>query len=178
MKKNIFILLNLINFILTQVSVESIPKSLLLNNNLIPQEIILPEIDLEQLIEEDVLERRSGITKPYRFAKTIEVDFNMTNSGTWSILEDGSAIWQLKIRSASAYSLNLIYDIFIYDMEIGYIIWGLLQKIIKHNSISSEDMTKIYLNTFSFLQYYNNNYRPIYHLERYLYILCKVIHEL
>ena len=71
---------------------------------------------------------------------------------------------------------DLIYDIFIYDMEIGYIIWGLLQKIIKHNNISSEDMTKIYLNTFSFLQYYNNNYRPIYHLENYLYNLINSIH--
>ena len=112
MKKYIFILLSLINFILTQVSIESIPKSLLLNNNFSPQEIILPQIDLEQLIEEDILERKSSITKPYRFAKTIQVDLNMTNSGTWSILEDGSSIWQLKIKSTNAYSLNLIYDIF------------------------------------------------------------------
>ncbi|MBI64892.1 MAG: hypothetical protein CMG64_01170 [Candidatus Marinimicrobia bacterium] len=112
MKKNIFILLSLINFIFTQVSIESTPRSLLLDNNLVPEEIILPQINLEQLMEEDRLERKSGITKPYRFAKTIEVDLNMTNSGTWSILEDGSAIWQLKIRSANAYSLNLIYDIF------------------------------------------------------------------
>ena len=107
MKKNIFILLSLINFSFTQVSIESIPRSLLLDNNLVPEEIILPQINLEQLMEEDILERKSGITKPYRFAKTIEVDLNMTNSGTWSILEDGSAIWQLKIRSANAYSLNL-----------------------------------------------------------------------
>ena len=73
MKKNIFILLSLINFSFTQVSIESIPRSLLLDNNLVPEEIILPQINLEQLMEEDILERKSGITKPYRFAKTIEV---------------------------------------------------------------------------------------------------------
>ena len=72
---------------------------------------------------------------------------------------------------------DLIYDIFIYDMEIGYVIWGLIQKIVKNNNISIEKMTDIHLNTFSFLQYYNNNYRPIYHLENYLYNLINTIHE-
>ena len=71
---------------------------------------------------------------------------------------------------------DLIYDIFIYDMEIGYVIWGLIQKIVKNNNVSIEKMTDIHLNTFSFLQYYNNNYRPIYHLENYLYNLINTIH--
>ena len=37
-------------------------------------------------------------------------------------------------------------------------------------------MSNIYIETFSFLQYYNNNYRPIYHLENYLYSLINKIH--
>ena len=73
---------------------------------------------------------------------------------------------------------DLIYDIFIYDMDIGYVIWLLLSKIILNKNLSQDNLTKIYLDTFSFLQFYNNNYRPIYHLENYLYNLINKIHGL
>ena len=39
-----------------------------------------------------------------------------------------------------------------------------------------KDMTDILIKTFSFLQYYNNNYRPIYHLESYIFYLSKKVH--
>lgn len=73
---------------------------------------------------------------------------------------------------------DLIYDIFIYDMEIGYVLWLLLSKLIVNNKLSQENLTLVYLDTFSFLQFYNNNYRPIYHLENYLYNLINKIHGL
>ena len=71
---------------------------------------------------------------------------------------------------------DVIYDIFIYDMEIGQIIRLLLKTLNNNATISNETMTDIYVDTFSFLQYYNNNYRPIYHLENYLYSLINKIH--
>ena len=71
---------------------------------------------------------------------------------------------------------DVIYDIFIYDMEIGQIIRLLLKTLNNNATISNETMTDIYVDTFSFLQYYNNNYRPIYHLENYLYSLITKIH--
>ena len=61
-------------------------------------------------------------------------------------------------------------------MEIGHVIMLLLKTLNKNLTISSEIMTSIYIDTFSFLQYYNNNYRPIYHLEKYLYSLINKIH--
>ena len=73
---------------------------------------------------------------------------------------------------------DLIYDIFIYDMEIGYVLWLLLSKLILNKKLSQDNLTKVYLDTFSFLQFYNNNYRPIYHLENYLYNLINKIHGL
>ena len=72
---------------------------------------------------------------------------------------------------------DVIYDIFIYDMDIGYVIWLLLCNVTKTHKLSDKVLTNIYLETFSFLQYYNNNYRPIYHLENYLYNLINKIHE-
>ena len=63
-------------------------------------------------------------------------------------------------------------------MDVGYVIWLLLSKIISNNKLSPDNLTKTYINTFEFLQYYNNNYRPIYHLENYLYNLINKIHGL
>ena len=112
MKNYIFNLLILLNFVFAQVSIESIPKSFLSNENFIIEKIVLPEINIEQLLEEDKIEMQSTEIKPYRFAKTIHVYLDMNNSGTWTTLEDGSLVWQLKIKSKDAYSLNLIYDVF------------------------------------------------------------------
>ena len=96
----------------TQVSVESIPKSFNLEEDIVIPTRILPAFDVQNFLLEDENEMRSIDTKPYRFANPIEVDFNMDNSGVWTVLEDGSAIWQLRIESRGAFSLNIIYDIF------------------------------------------------------------------
>jgi len=71
---------------------------------------------------------------------------------------------------------DTIYDIFIYDIEIGYVIWNLLAKLDSDKKLNSDDMTYVYIETYSFLQYYNNNYRPIYHLENYLYKIINRVH--
>jgi len=73
---------------------------------------------------------------------------------------------------------DVIYDIFIYDMEIGHVVLLLLKHINEKQNVSLETMSSIYIETYSFLQYYNNNYRPIYHLENYLYSLINKIHGL
>ncbi len=112
MKKNIFNLLIIINLLFSQISIESTPKSFLSNRIFDIPEIILPSINIEQIIEQERIEQQSNQTKPYKFAETINVDLNMNNDGGWTTLEDGSSIWQLKITSYDAYSLNLIYDIF------------------------------------------------------------------
>jgi Cdc6-like AAA superfamily ATPase len=71
---------------------------------------------------------------------------------------------------------DTIYDIFIYDMEIGEILWLLLNKCVVGKSIPDTVLCDSYIDMYSFLQYYNNNYRPIYHLEKYLYNLINKIH--
>jgi len=72
---------------------------------------------------------------------------------------------------------DLLYDIFIYNLNITDCIWYILTKLTKLKKIKSEDMSEILLKTYNFLKYYNNNYRPIYHLESYLFYLISIIHE-
>ena len=72
---------------------------------------------------------------------------------------------------------DFLYDIFIYNLDITDCIWYILTHLIQLNKIKKQNISNILLKTYSFLKYYNNNYRPIYHLERYLFYLISVIHE-
>jgi hypothetical protein len=72
---------------------------------------------------------------------------------------------------------DLLYDIFIYNLDITECIWYILSVLINQQHINNMDLSNILIKTYTFLKYYNNNYRPIYHLENYLYYLISIIHH-
>jgi len=71
---------------------------------------------------------------------------------------------------------DVLYDIFIYNLDISDCIWYILSSLVEQKQIKKEHMSKILIRTYTFFQYYNNNYRPIYHVENYLLYLAKLIH--
>jgi len=71
---------------------------------------------------------------------------------------------------------DLLYDIFIYNWDITECIWYIMTELIQRNKIKSEHISDILIKTYNFFQYYNNNYRPIYHLKNYLFYLTTIIH--
>jgi hypothetical protein len=73
---------------------------------------------------------------------------------------------------------DILYDIFIYNLDISDCIWYIINVLINENKIRKEHLSTILIKTYCFFQYYNNNYRPIYHMENYLFNLAKVIHGL
>jgi len=75
---------------------------------------------------------------------------------------------------------NKLYDILILNLNIYECIYYIIYKIIKkkYNNIDSLNfINNIFNKTCEFFKYYNNNYRPIYHLESYIYYLIKELHE-
>jgi hypothetical protein len=72
---------------------------------------------------------------------------------------------------------DMLYDIFIYNLDITDCIWYILSSLIEQKVIKSEHLSKILFKTYTFFQYYNNNYRPIYHVENYFLYLAKLIHN-
>jgi hypothetical protein len=72
---------------------------------------------------------------------------------------------------------DILYDIFIYNLDITDCVWYILSTHIKEERIKKEQLSDVLIKTYSFFQYYNNNYRPIYHLEKYLFFLIKIIHN-
>ena len=72
---------------------------------------------------------------------------------------------------------DILYDIFIYGLDVSKCIWYILsslsrEKLLKHSHISS-----VLIKTYCFFQYYNNNYRPIYHLENYLFHIMQIVYS-
>jgi lysyl endopeptidase len=63
---------------------------------------VMSEIDVEMLLAEDAEDEKYGDVA-WRFGKDMEVDFDLSNSGTWETLESGDRIWRLEITSYGAY---------------------------------------------------------------------------
>ena len=72
---------------------------------------------------------------------------------------------------------DLLYDIFIYNLDITNCFWYIFSQLIEQKLLNSDDLKLIMIKTFTFFQYYNNNYRPIYHLENFLLYVVSVIHR-
>ena len=71
---------------------------------------------------------------------------------------------------------DILYDIFIYNLDITDCIWYIISCLVEEKKLDDCRLSSVLLKTYGFFQYYNNNYRPIYHLESYLFYLTKQIH--
>ncbi len=79
--------------------------------------VVLKGFDLRKIQEEDVV---NDLDKsiPWRFGHEIDVDYGLTNSGTWNELPNGKGrIWRVNIVSKGAKTLNFIFDS--YDLPKG-----------------------------------------------------------
>ena len=68
-----------------------------------------------------------------------------------------------------------LYDILIYNLDMTECLYYIISYYIEIGRLKSVDISDILVKSYSFLKYYNNNYRPIYHLESIMYyIIVKI----
>jgi len=68
-----------------------------------------------------------------------------------------------------------LYDLLTYDISVQECVWFILRRLILDGALLPEMMDDIMLKIYTFFQYFNNNYRPIYHLENFVLLLvCKI----
>ena len=72
---------------------------------------------------------------------------------------------------------EILYDIFIYNLDISDCVWYILYSLVEQKKIGKEKISEILIKTYCFFQYYNNNYRPIYHVEKYFLNLASIVHN-
>lgn len=60
---------------------------------------------------------------------------------------------------------DMLYDILVYNLDVMECYWNVLVHFIENGRLASTDITMLLSKSHSQFKYYNNNYRPIYHLE-------------
>ncbi len=102
----IFLLVS--NFLMAQ-SINFIHPKPLWNDAMPKME--MDAVPLAKLQAEDELNKNNK-TIPWRFGYEFETNINPDNAGTWQVLPDGSRLWQIKISSPNAQSLNFMFTNF------------------------------------------------------------------
>lgn len=73
---------------------------------------------------------------------------------------------------------NNIYDIFTYNLCVKTCIKDIIFGVLKVFELSNQQIKNIFLETNKFYTLFNNNYRPIYHIENLILSLIKIVHDL
>jgi len=135
--------------------------------------------------------------EPTRFLEHIDIDgvVNIKETRSFSLLENSS---QLPEDVFNLICNNIIkdiscpqkiemtgfrdklYDILTYNLDMNECLWYIIKHFITHHGeflISENEISEIIQKTYSFLKYFNNNYRPIFHLESMMYCIINKIHK-
>ncbi|CAN5384789.1 hypothetical protein BH09BAC1_BH09BAC1_18880 [soil metagenome] len=72
--------------------------------------VAMPRVDVARLIAED--ETRNVKGNSFRFGQDMDVNLNLSNAGQWQTLKNGNRVWRMGIKSAGAYTINLIFSEF------------------------------------------------------------------
>ena len=72
---------------------------------------------------------------------------------------------------------DVLYDILTYNLDVTDCVWYIIRDLIKHNHLQKKVASDVLKRTFLFLKYYNNNYRPIYHLESIMFYIINKVHN-
>jgi len=81
-----------------------------------------------------------------------------------------------KTLSFTTFRDNL-YDILTYNIDISECIWYIVSHFIKLKRLDNNSVHDILEKTHTFLKYFNNNYRPIYHLESIMFYIINKLHN-
>jgi len=72
---------------------------------------------------------------------------------------------------------DTLYDILTYNLDMVECLSYIIEHFIENEKISEKDISDILEKTYIFLKYYNNNYRPIYHLESIMFYIINKVHK-
>jgi hypothetical protein len=70
---------------------------------------------------------------------------------------------------------DTLYELLIYNIEINESVWYILYYFISDGKLNKNDVSDILIKCYPSFKYFNNNYRPIYHLESIMFYIIKKI---
>jgi hypothetical protein len=126
---------------------------------------ILQEIDTNTLMNIKEIQSLSLISSTEEIPKDI---FNIICDKIIHEITECDMIHFMNFRDS-------LYDILIYNLDMTECVWYILTHFILNGQLKSRDVSAVLQKIYVFLKYFNNNYRPIYHLESIMfYIIVKI----
>lgn len=71
----------------------------------------MPTFDVAPMLVADSINNATKAA-PYRFGYEHNVNYNLSNSGAFTVLPNGDRIWRIKLESVGALSINLVFNDF------------------------------------------------------------------
>ena len=147
----------------------------------IPRQIISKTIILKiPKLTKEIYKRKLNIKNPNNITKITNLKalkVNITKNN--NLLERLSNEIINQIINYRTIDLMLLrenlYKLFIFQLNIQRFFFHCLKILIEKNKIKKKSVEIILKKIFIILKFFNNNYRPIYHLESFVLTLCKEI---
>ena len=162
-----------IKFILLTEEVSFIPDNILQRAQLIrvarPSRNLYSSILKGKLRRDTKLSEITNIKNVIASVKNLMLPYKPTCDELLNIIKKVDILRFAQLR-------DKLYDLFIYDLDITDCIWYIFSSLIRDDKLKDDNIDDVLVKTVQILQYYNNNYRPIYHLENYILYLCKKVH--
>ncbi len=173
MQKNSSNSVKLMFFIITE-QVSFIPDNILNCCQMVsiprPTKTLYNKCFKNKLTKGDKLENMTNIKNLYLSKTELTLNYKIICDKIIKTIINPGEIKFLKFRDS-------LYDILICNLNITDCVWYILSTLIFQNQIKDEKIPEIMIKTYIFFQYYNNNYRPIYHLENYFLYLSSLINK-
>ena len=116
---------------------------------------------------------------PLNYSSYGDTHWNRTSGGKRTHTGRKISLWG---RTSSGERTHTCREITLWSRtssgEVTDCIWYILSHFISTGSLNAIETTQIIDRTYTFLKYYNNNYRPIYHLESMLFYIVNKIYKL
>jgi len=121
-----------------------------------------------------------------------EYIMNIKETESFSLMNDGSEIPKdnfnticnniiqelLQYKTLSFTQVrDTIYDILVYNLDVPECLWYVISYFIQRNIFTENEIDGIMEKMYVFLKQYNNNYRPIYHLESIFFYIITIIQK-
>ena len=72
---------------------------------------------------------------------------------------------------------DTLYELLIYNIDINEAVWYIIYYFLSDDKLDNNDISDILIKCYSSFKYFNNNYRPIYHLESIMFYIIKKIYN-
>lgn len=105
----LYLLVTTVTFGYSQTTNKGNPKSWSISVNPQVEKINVQTIDIQRIVNEDATsDLIQG--KPYRVGILTNIDYDLNNSGIWTILPNGDRFWRFNISSKDALNLSVNFD--------------------------------------------------------------------